>query len=150
MDYCRHHITSSTQTILLYDRSYLSHSESEQYKLRDSKFRARLGQVEVCVWSTTKLEKGKINPVQSKNRTWLQAKWLTKIFWNLAQIALNFWSFQAIIFLLWTKADHSWINLSQLVLIWMQQFKIWSGACRCYVPFPLLLSCHTESLQGVH
>ena len=33
MDYCRHHITSSTQTILLHDRSYLSHSESEQYKL---------------------------------------------------------------------------------------------------------------------
>ena len=36
MDYCRHHITSSTQTILLQDRSYLSHSESEQCKLRDS------------------------------------------------------------------------------------------------------------------
>ena len=53
MDYCRHHIASSTQTVLLHDRSYLSHSESEPYKLRDSKSRATFGREEVWVWSST-------------------------------------------------------------------------------------------------
>ena len=46
----------------------LSHSESEQYKLLDSKSRSGLGKEEVCVWPPTKLEKI-INPVQNKNDT---------------------------------------------------------------------------------
>ena len=43
-------------TALLHDRSYLAHSESEQYKLPDSKSQAGLGRAEVCVWSPTKLK----------------------------------------------------------------------------------------------
>ena len=48
--YCRHHITSSTQTVLLHDLSYLSHSKSDQYKLHDSKSWSGLGRAKDCVW----------------------------------------------------------------------------------------------------
>ena len=41
----------------------LSHSESEQYKLLDSKSRSGLGKEEVCVWPPTKLEKKKYQPL---------------------------------------------------------------------------------------